>query len=118
MIFFSKYNKAGVFNQSEIGNKHATNFQNKMYIKFQKIQKQKKSLDLVKQKLVKLIKIEKTEELIAQYQEGECLWYVLFPWYKDRNLRQMALTNPSKKFDISDTILETAIESGCGKRCS
>ena len=37
MIFFSKYNKAGVFNQSEIGNKHATNFQNKMYIKFQKI---------------------------------------------------------------------------------
>ena len=29
----------GVFNQSEIGNEHVANFQNKMYIKFQKIQK-------------------------------------------------------------------------------
>ena len=37
--FFSKYNKTGVFNQSEIGNEHATNVQNKMYSKFQKIQK-------------------------------------------------------------------------------
>ena len=34
--FFSKYNRTGVFNQSEIGNEHAANFQNKMYIKFQK----------------------------------------------------------------------------------
>ena len=40
--FFSKYNRTGVFNQSDIGNEHAANFQNKMYIKFQKIQKQKK----------------------------------------------------------------------------
>ena len=32
--FFSKYDKTSVFNQSEIGNKHAANFQNKMYIKF------------------------------------------------------------------------------------
>ena len=35
-----------------------------MYIKFQKIQKQKKSLDLVKQKFLELNKIEKTEEHI------------------------------------------------------
>ena len=39
MIFFSKYNRTGVFDQSEIRNEHAVNFQNKMYIKFQKIQK-------------------------------------------------------------------------------
>ena len=32
-----KYNRQGVFNQSEIGDEHAANFQNKMYIKFQKI---------------------------------------------------------------------------------
>ena len=36
-FFFSKYNRTGVFKQSEIGNEHATNFQSKMYIKFQKI---------------------------------------------------------------------------------
>ena len=51
-----------------------------MYIKFQKIEKQKKSLDLVDQKLVKLNKLEKTEELIAQYQEVVSLrnvWNVL-----------------------------------------
>ena len=35
--FFSKYNRTGVFDQSKIGNEHAANFQNKMYIKFQKI---------------------------------------------------------------------------------
>ena len=35
-----------------------------MCIKFQKIQKQKKSLDLVKQKFLELNKIEKTEEHI------------------------------------------------------
>ena len=35
--FFSKYNGTGVFNQPEIGNKPAANFQNEMYIKFQKI---------------------------------------------------------------------------------
>ena len=34
--FFSKYNRAGVFDKSKIGNEHAANFQNKMYIKFQK----------------------------------------------------------------------------------
>ena len=30
--FFSKHNRTGVFNQSDIGNEHAANFQNKMYI--------------------------------------------------------------------------------------
>ena len=34
--FFSKYNRTRVFNQSEIGNEHAANFQNKMYSKFEK----------------------------------------------------------------------------------
>ena len=35
--FFSKYNRTRVFNQSEIGNEHAANFQNKIYIKFLKL---------------------------------------------------------------------------------
>ena len=35
--FFSKYDRAGVLNRTETGNEHAANFQNKMYIKFQKI---------------------------------------------------------------------------------
>ena len=37
ICFFSRYNRTGAFNQSEIGNEHAANFQSKMYIKFQKI---------------------------------------------------------------------------------
>ena len=37
--FFSKYNRTAAFNRTEIGNEHATNFQNKIYIKFQKIKK-------------------------------------------------------------------------------
>ena len=35
--FYSKYNRTGVFDQSEIGNERAADFQNKMYIKFQNI---------------------------------------------------------------------------------
>ena len=35
--FYSKCNRTGVFDQSEIGNERAANFQNKMYIKFQNI---------------------------------------------------------------------------------
>ena len=54
--------------------------------------------------MVKLNKIEKTEELIAEYKEEQCLWYLLSPSYKDRNLRQMALPNPTKKFDVSGTL--------------
>ena len=38
--------------------------------------------------------------MILQYQEVECPWNVLSPWYKDRNLPQMALTKPIKKFDM------------------
>ena len=34
--FFSKCNRTGVFDQSKIENEHAANFQNKMYINFQK----------------------------------------------------------------------------------
>ena len=37
MWFFFKYNKTGVFNQSEIGNEHASTFQKRMCSKFQKI---------------------------------------------------------------------------------
>ena len=32
--FFSKYNITGLFKQSEIGNEHAANVQNKIYSKF------------------------------------------------------------------------------------
>ena len=42
VIFFSKYHRAGVFNLSEIENKHDANFQNKMYIKFWKMENKKK----------------------------------------------------------------------------
>ena len=45
--------------------------------------------------MAKSNKIEKNEELIAGYQGIECLWSVLSPSYKDRSLRQMALTNLS-----------------------
>ena len=67
--------------------------------------------------MVKLKKTENTEELIAQYQEVECLWNVLPLSYKDRNLRQMALTNTSKKFDISGKLfwkqpLSGVVENG------
>ena len=41
---------------------------------------------------------------MAGYQEVECFWNVLSQSYKDRNLRQMALTNLSKKFDMSDKL--------------
>ena len=40
--FFSKYNRAGVFNQSEIGNEHSSYFQHKIYSKFQKVRSRKK----------------------------------------------------------------------------
>ena len=70
--------------------------------------------------MVKLIKIKKTEELIAEYEEVESLWNVLCPFYKDRNLQQMTLTSPaslSKKFDISGELfwkqpLRGVVENG------
>ena len=45
--------------------------------------------------MAKSNKIQKPEELSA------CLWNALSLSYKDRNLRQMALTNLSKRFDMS-----------------
>ena len=51
--------------------------------------------------MAKSNKIQKPEELSARYQEAECLWNALSLSYKDRNLRQMALTNLSKRFDMS-----------------
>ena len=38
--------------------------------------------------MTKSNKIEKTEELIAEYQEAECLWNVLSPSCKDKKLQQ------------------------------
>ena len=45
--FFWKYNRTGVFNQSEIGNEQAAHFQNKMDIKFQKNKEVETILGLV-----------------------------------------------------------------------
>ena len=58
----------------------------------------------------------KWQELIAEYQEVECLWNVVSPLYKDKNLRQMASTNLSK-FDMSGKLfwkqsLRGVVESG------
>ena len=39
---FSKYNRTDVFNQSEMGNEHAANVQNKMYSKYRKYRSRKK----------------------------------------------------------------------------
>ena len=52
-------------------------------------------------KKAKSNKIEKNEELITGYQKAECIWNVLPPSHKDINLRQVALTNLSRKFDMS-----------------
>ena len=59
MQFFSNYNRTGAFNQSKIGNENVANFQNKLYSKFQKIQKQKKKFRFGGVKIAKLNKIEK-----------------------------------------------------------
>ena len=41
--FFSKYNRTGVSDQSKIGNEHAANFQNNIYIlNFRKYRSRKK----------------------------------------------------------------------------
>ena len=71
-------------------------------------------------KMEKSNKTEKTEELIEGYQEAECLWNVLSPSYKDRNLQQMALINLSKKFDMSGKLfwkqpLKGVVENGVFK---
>ena len=61
--------------------------------------------------------MKKTEELIAGYQEAECLWNVLSLPCKDKNLRQIALTNLSKKLDMSSKLfrkqpLRGVVENG------
>ena len=67
--------------------------------------------------MVRLNKIEKTKELIKECWKVECLWNVLSPSLKDRNLLQMALTNLSKKFDMSGNLfwkqsLRGVVENG------
>ena len=59
--FFSKYNRTGIFNQSEI-----KNFQNKIYGKFQKICRGRKKTYRNQGKLQKLV------ELVERYQKVEC----------------------------------------------
>ena len=46
--------------------------------------------------MAKSNKIEKTEELIAGYQEAKCLWNVLPPSHKDRNLAANGLNKPKQ----------------------
>ena len=75
-------------------------FKTKCIVNFRKY-KDRKNVQIRWSKIAKTNKIQKTEELIAGYQEAECLWNVLSQSYKDRNLRQMTLTNLSKKFDMS-----------------
>ena len=41
-FFFSKYNRTGVFKQSEIGNEHAAILQNKCILNFRKYKSRKK----------------------------------------------------------------------------
>ena len=67
--------------------------------------------------MAKSNKSEKTKELIAGYQEAECLWNVLPLFCKDRYLRQIALTNLSKKSDMSGKLfrkqsLRGVVENG------
>ena len=70
-------------------------FKIKCIVNFKKYRSRKKKFRFGGVKMAKSNKIEKTEELIAGYQGIECLWSVLSPSYKDRSLRQMALTNLS-----------------------
>ena len=67
--FFPKYNRTGVFNQWEIGNGHAEVFKTKCILNFRKYRKVEKKFRFgwVKIGKIKSNKIEKTEELIAQY---------------------------------------------------
>ena len=51
-------------------------------------------------KIAKSNIIEKTKELIAEYQDVECLWNVLSPSYQEKKLRQVTSTNLNKKFDM------------------
>ena len=76
-------------------------FKTKCILNFRKYRSRKKVQIWWSKKLVTSNKIEKTEELIVKYWEVECLWNVLSPSYKDRNLWQMVLRNLSKRFDLS-----------------
>ena len=49
----------------------------------------------------KTIKIEKTEEFIAEYEHEECLWNVLDENYKNRDLKQASLEKLARRFQIS-----------------
>ena len=65
--FLSKYNRTGIFDQSKIGNEHAENFQNKMYlVNFRKYRSRKKFW-IGRVKIAKSKKIKKTEELEPRY---------------------------------------------------
>ena len=53
-------------------------------VNFRKYISKKKKFRLGGVKMAKLSKIEKTQDLIAGYQEAECLWIVLSLLYKDK----------------------------------
>ena len=74
-------------------------FKTECIVNFRKYRSRKK-FRFGEVKLAKSNKILKTEKLVAEYQDAECLQNVLSPTYKNRNLQQMALTNLSKKFDM------------------
>ena len=51
-------------------------------------------------KSVKTIKIEKTEEFIAEYEQEEFLWNALDENYKNRDLKQASFQRLAKRFQI------------------
>lgn len=71
--FFSKYNRTGIFNQSEI-----KNFQNKIYAKFQKICRGRKKLTEIKENF----KNFRTSRTVPE----SGMWNMLCPPHKDRSL--------------------------------
>ena len=55
-------------------------------------------------KSVKTIKIEKTEEFIAEYEQEERLWNALDENYKNTDLKQASFQRLAKRFQISGNI--------------
>ena len=84
-------------------------FKTKYVVNFRKYRCRKKfRFGLVK--MAKSNKIGETVELIAGYQEGECLWNVLSPLVVSFVKRQKLTASDLNK--TTQAILETAIERG------
>ena len=65
-------------------------------VNFRKYISKKKKFRLGEVKMAKLNKIEKTQDLIAGYQEAECLWMVLSLLHKDKHTAD-GLDKPKQK---------------------